>query len=85
MKNKTKKILLVVLSLALVFSSIALVISASASGKSNEPAGEKINVWLVAGQSNAVGYGLSDDYPEDLSDKELLEKGIDNVLYYGKG
>ena len=57
MKTKTKRLLLVMLSLALVFSSLALVISASTSGKDNVENGKKINVWLIAGQSNAVGYG----------------------------
>lgn len=38
----------------------------------------EINVWLIGGQSNAVGYGygLSDDDPRYVN-------GFDNVLYYG--
>ena len=83
-KNKTLKILLMVLSLALIFSWFAICISANESGERNAQSGEKINVWLVAGQSNAVGYGTSADYPDGY-DIGILNTGISNVLYYGKG
>ena len=85
MKTKTKRLLLVMLSLALVFSSLALVISASVSGRDNVENGKKINVWLIAGQSNAVGYGETTNYPDGYSDGAILDAGIENVLYYGKG
>ncbi len=43
----------------------------------------EINVWLIGGQSNAVGYanGLS---PEQAFDARFIN-GFDNVLYYGYG
>ena len=85
MKTKTKKLLLVMLSLALVFSSLALVISANVYGRDNVENGKKINVWLIAGQSNAVGYGETANYPDGYSDGAILDAGIENVLYYGKG
>ncbi|MBQ3016297.1 MAG: metallophosphoesterase [Clostridia bacterium] len=85
MKTKTKRLLLVMLSLALVFSSLALVISASVSGRDNVEPDKKINVWLIAGQSNAVGYGETTNYPDGYSDGAILDAGIENVLYYGKG
>lgn len=85
MKSKTKKLLLVVFCLALVFSSLAIVISASSASKDNVDTGKKINVWLIAGQSNAVGYGETKNYPDGYSDGDILDEGISNVLYYGKG
>ncbi len=85
MKTKTKKLLLVVLVLALVFSALAVVISASTSEKGNAETGKKINVWLIAGQSNAVGYGETLNYPDEYSDADILDSGIENVFYYGKG
>ncbi len=44
-----------------------------------EAAGTPIDVWLIGGQSNAVGY--AQDSPSD-SDPRYTQ-GFDNVLYYG--
>ena len=85
MKTKTKKILLVALSLALVFSCLAIIASANDSNTKSGETGNKINIWLVAGQSNAVGYGTVVDYPDGYSDADILDSGISNVLFYGKG
>ena len=85
MKTSTRKLLLALLSLVLVFSCLAIVISANASGKENAETSKKINVWLIAGQSNAVGYGETTNYPDGYSDADMLDAGIENVLYYGKG
>lgn len=41
-----------------------------------------INVYLIAGQSNAVGYGMDTGNRIAKSD-ERFTKGFDNVLYYG--
>lgn len=41
-----------------------------------------INVYLIAGQSNAVGYGLDLGNRIAMSDQRFT-KGFDNVLYYG--
>ena len=81
MKTKTKKLLVVLLSLALVLSSLAIVISAAVSGSEDDS--KKINVWLIAGQSNAVGFGKVAEYSG--SDGELLDKGVENVLQYSAG
>ena len=75
---KTRKILVLLLTLALVFSAIALTVSAL-SGKAAE--GKRINVWLIAGQSNAAGYGQTSNYPDGYSDADALDSGISNVLY----
>ncbi len=41
-----------------------------------------INVYLIAGQSNAVGYGM-DTAGEVASSDERFISGFENVLYYG--
>lgn len=41
-----------------------------------------INVYLIAGQSNAVGYGMDTGNKIANSDRRFV-KGFDNVLYYG--
>lgn len=41
-----------------------------------------INVYLIAGQSNAVGYGL-DTGSRIANSDERFTKGFENVLYYG--
>ena len=84
MKTKTKKLLFLVLSLALVFSCLAIVISASSNEGAEEAEDKIINVWLIAGQSNAVGYGTAAEYPDGY-DGDILDAGISNVLFYGKG
>ena len=44
--------------------------------------GEKIiNVYLIAGQSNAVGYGMDTGNRISNSDERFTE-GFENVLYY---
>ena len=85
MKSKTNKLLLALLSLVLILSCLAIVISANATDKGNTEEGKKINVWLIAGQSNAVGYGETSNYPDGYSDADMLDAGVENVLYYGKG
>ena len=87
MKTKTKKFLIVLLSFVLFLASIVIVASASSStsGENDAQTGKKINVWLIAGQSNAVGYGETANYPDGYSDRDMLDAGIENVLYYGKG
>lgn len=43
---------------------------------------EIINVYLIGGQSNAVGYGMDTNNSVAKSDKRFTE-GFENVLYYG--
>ncbi len=85
MKSRTKKLLLVMLSLILVFSCLSIVAGADDSDIQTAETDKKINVWLIAGQSNAVGYGKIENYPDGYSDKGIIDAGIQNVLYYGKG
>lgn len=41
-----------------------------------------INVYLIGGQSNAVGYGMDTGYKIAASDERFID-GFDNVLYFG--
>ncbi len=44
--------------------------------------GKTINVYLIAGQSNAVGYGMDTGRKIANSDERFVD-GFENVLYYG--
>ena len=73
------------LSLIILFS-LALCNLVGCSGLGN---GERvleteklINVYLIAGQSNAVGYGMDTGNKIAKSDERFTE-GFENVLYYG--
>jgi len=84
MKIKTKKLLLVMLGLVLFFSCLSIVTGADDSDIQTTESDNKINVWLIAGQSNAVGYGTAAKYPDGYH-RGFLDAGISNVLFYGKG
>ena len=84
MKNKTNKLLLLVLSLTLIFSCLAIVISASSSEGADGAQDKKINVWLIACQSNAVGFG-SDGLSTSILNDPRYTNGFEDVLYYGRG
>lgn len=43
----------------------------------------EIDVWLIGGQSNAVGY--ANDYQNYKNDDPRFTQGFENVLYYGYG
>lgn len=48
--------------------------------------GQTIDVWLIAGQSNAIGQAYNSNYPTDSAyadDKALLTQGSSNVWYFG--
>ena len=84
MKIKIRNICLL-LSLIMIFS-LALCNLVGCSGLGN---GERvletekiINVYLIAGQSNAVGYGMDTGNKIAKSDERFTE-GFENVLYYG--
>ena len=82
---KIKGICLVLL-VVLVFSLTSCDLFGISTGSGNKEVvlgTEKIiNVYLIAGQSNAVGYGMDTGNKIAKSD-ERFTKGFDNVLYYG--
>ncbi len=89
MKTK-RKILTLVLTLSFVIAMcVALGLVASAAAPelpTADTAGEVVDVWLIGGQSNAVGFGknypTSDTY---ASDKAMLDAGVSNVWYFSQG
>ena len=87
MKMKIRKLLTVFLVFAMVVT-ICLSLTDNIYASNSMPTvsdGTEVDVWLMAGQSNSVGYG--ENYPSDdaySSDKALLDAGVSNVWYYGK-
>lgn len=76
-----------ILLLLLVFSLASCNLFGGEQAKPNEEkqmsGNEKIiNVYLIAGQSNAVGYGMDTGNKIAKSDDRFVN-GFDNVLYYG--
>ena len=76
-----------ILLLLLVFSLASCNLFGGEQSKPNEEkqmsGNEKIiNVYLIAGQSNAVGYGMDTGNKIAKSDDRFVN-GFDNVLYYG--
>ena len=82
-KNKAR----VLLSLAItMFVLVGMFFAFAIMGSANDevtPTAEKpeINVWLIGGQSNAVGY--ANDVTEEQAQDNRYFEGFDNVLYYG--
>ena len=77
MKISNMKVLMAFLCVFVILFSLVLV-CASAEEQLNTD--EKIiNVYLIAGQSNAVGYGNG----APNSDDPRFTEGFDNVIYYG--
>ena len=82
---KTKNICLL-LSLILVFSLVSCNLFDNMGWGKGEHVLETeklINVYLIAGQSNAVGYGMDTGNKIAKSDERFTE-GFENVLYYGE-
>ncbi len=73
-------------SAALILSVLLTVaLGIFAEGANGGADKKEINVWIIAGQSNACGFGEMSNYPEGYSDADLLDQGVSNVLYYGEG
>ena len=84
---KAKKLLTVFLTFAMIVTICLSYIStvSAADSMPNVTDGRTVDVWLMAGQSNSVGYG--ENYPTEeaySADRELLDRGVSNVWYYGK-
>ena len=69
----------------LVMMALICAVGAVYALASEEKAAEKnteIDVWLIAGQSNAVGFGSDGLSAQTMTDKRYTE-GFTNVLFYG--
>ncbi len=81
-----KKNLRAYLSLAIVLLvTFGMFLAFAFTGSANDEAAQaekpEINVWLIGGQSNAVGYAT--DVSEYQAQDNRYFEGFDNVLYYG--
>ena len=84
--NAKRKITGVLLLVSLLLSAFAF--SFALIGNAQQTAGslDTIDVWLIGGQSNAVGYGEQNDthkFPDKDNDDRYYT-GFDNVLFYGE-
>ena len=80
--NFKKRTVSIILILTMILTALALgfTLVGNAAAETGKP---EIDVWLIGGQSNAVGYG-SDSLPADyLGGDPRYEEGFDNVLFYG--
>ena len=82
-----KKILISTLAaMMILLVCLGIGIGASAAELPAASSGEVIDVWLIAGQSNAIGSAKVSNYPTDAAYAEykaLLESGSENVWYIG--
>ena len=80
--KKNRIISLLVLAAMLVALCIGVGVSSFAAEENTttESKGD-IDVWLIGGQSNAVGYGT--DMPADAATDPRYFVGFDNTLYFG--
>ncbi len=81
--NKKRIICLAIALCALVSLCIFGGVQAFAAENTSESRGE-IDVYLIAGQSNAVGFG-SDGLSTSILNDPRYTEGFEDVLYYGRG
>ena len=82
MKN-TKRILCALLCVIFAVAIVGAVSIFAAEEETIEPGSKgEIQVWLIAGQSNAVGYG--EEVPEDGRIDSRFTEGFENVIIYGR-
>ena len=86
---KAKKVLSLIIAFSLL-AAVGICVAFSASAAESElptvTDGKEIDVWLIAGQSNAIGQADNSNYPTDeayASYKELLTNKADDVWFYG--
>ena len=82
MKSSRKRIggaLIAVITILVLMICFTLTPNAEEIGETK--AENTINVWLIGGQSNAVGYGK--DAPMEAESDTRYYTGFENVLYYG--
>ncbi len=79
--SKKKVIIMMLVAVMLVAMSVVGTVFAFASEAEPQSLGQ-IDVYLIAGQSNAVGFG-SDGLSAYIANDPRYTEGFDNVLYYG--
>ncbi|MBE7020795.1 MAG: hypothetical protein E7411_05130 [Ruminococcaceae bacterium] len=81
-----KKFLCCLLALSIVISLGGFSFTGAFANVAEADGDNRINVWLIAGQSNAMGYAMWSNYPSDsqyVEYKSMLEAGSENVWYMG--
>ena len=81
MKN-SKRIFLALICLIFAVTVVGAISIFAAEEKGAPESKGEIQVWLIAGQSNAVGYG--EEVPEDAKTDPRFTEGFDNVIAYGR-
>ena len=83
---KKRRIVTLVLAAILVVSMCIIGVIAASAEETSQSSGSlgEIDVYLIAGQSNAVGFG-SDGLSASILNDPRYTNGFDNVLYYGVG
>ena len=80
--KKTKIISILVVAVLLIALCVSGALSVFAqSGEAPAESKGVINVWLIGGQSNAVGYG--NEVPAEAADDYRYYNGFENTLYWG--
>ena len=79
LNSRTKLIVIFAVLTLLIF---AFAVSMQVNAAENTESKGEIDVYLIAGQSNAVGYG---EVSNLTATDERFTNGFDNVLYYGEG
>ena len=82
--NKKRIIPAVILSVALVIACVFGGLQAFATDHTATDSKGEIDVYLIAGQSNAVGFG-SDSLSASILNDARYTDGFNDVLYYGVG
>ena len=80
-------LILVALTLWAIVLNSSLISGVQAATMPRADGSKEVDVWLIGGQSNAVGYGKVSEYPTAsgyADDKALLTAGSENVWFYGK-
>ncbi len=82
-----KKILYIFLTISFLIANCGIpFLRAMAADMPKASQNENVNVWLIAGQSNAMGYAMWSNYPTNpqyADYKAMLEAGSPNVYYMG--
>ena len=79
--KKTKFLSLLTVAVMLVAIMLTLGLSVFADEGSTTESRGTVDVWLIGGQSNAVGYG--DNVPSEAANDHRYYTGFDNTLFYG--
>lgn len=79
--KRTKIFTLIFLSVIILALGIGGVFAFANDGYESTESKGTVNVWLIAGQSNAVGYGKGAPEAAELDSRYI--DGFENVIYYG--